>query len=211
MAEYVYIILLALIAAALIADVYTRIKMRHSAGNESEDASDDSAPDTTAQPTMDVATRDAGNAYAGMHAPQLAAAILKDLNCHTEKDEEGNLAFDYQGAHFDLFCDDESAFITVAYLWWEVIPLDKLENVSCMQKAVNAINTTLGKVATFYVIDTDNNRMMVGSKYGGLLIPQIPQVKDYFEALLNDLFRSARSVLNRYVTECNKQGVSVNE
>lgn len=161
------------------------------------------------QTFMNVKTKnlDMDNEFDGMTTQEMAEAILRKLNCQVEKEDDGTMSFVYQGATFNLFSESDSPFMTIAFLWWESVSLDNLENVSCMQKAVNSTNATVGRVTTFYVIDNDSNRMLIGSKYGAILVPQVPMPMKYMEALLADLFQSSRIVESRYIDECKKAGI----
>ena len=179
----------------------------HETEQKNESNADDKPAASEGQPVYNVKTKDMENEYDGMKAPQIAAAVLKKLNCQSETEEDGSILFSFQGATFNLFSSDESPFITIAYLWWETVPLDKLEQASCMQKAINAINGSLCRSAIFYIIDNDGNRMLVGSKTSGLLMPEIPNMQDYFEALLAEMFQSARAVVDKYHEECRNEGV----
>lgn len=160
-------------------------------------------------PLLNIKTKNMANEYDGMKAPEIGEALLKKLNCQYEKDDDGSITFSYQGAVFNLFSSAGSPFITIAYLWWDSVPLDKLEHASCMRKAINDINLTFRRTTTFYSINEKDNQMIVGSKCNGLLMPQIPDLTDYFESNLSELFQAARSVDTKYREECSKEGLEI--
>ena len=101
----------------------------------------------------------------GMDTPTLVKAILKDLNCkYEESDDHSDYVFSYQGENFVARAPDKyNPRIRIFDLDWYHCPLSNLEEMSCMQKAINAANTRQMCTAVYY-IDNDRKEMSVYSK-----------------------------------------------
>ena len=117
--------------------------------------------------TMNVNTKplNSDHKYAGMDTPTLVKAILKDLNCkYEESDDHSDYVFSYQGENFVARAPDKyNPRIRIFDLDWYHCPLSNLEEMSCMQKAINAANTRQMCTAVYY-IDNDRKEMSVYSK-----------------------------------------------
>ena len=73
------------------------------------------------------------------HTKDLCIELLKQLNCEVfvSEEEENRLDFKYQGEHFIIDATNESFFINIWDPGWYVVPLDDLEQMSNVRKAVN--------------------------------------------------------------------------
>ena len=65
--------------------------------------------------------------------------------------------------------------------------MDDLEQMSNVRKAINTINTH-GGVTIFYSIEEEGQKFVLHSKRQCILTKEIPHVKEYLRALLNDFF-----------------------
>ena len=114
------------------------------------------------------------------------------------EEEENRLDFKYQGEHFIIDATNESFFI---YIWdpgWYVVPLDDLEQMSNVRKAINTINTH-GGVTIFYSIEEEGQIFVLHSKRQCILTKDIPQVKEYLKALLGDFFTAQNKLREEIV------------
>lgn len=136
----------------------------------------------------------------------LTLQILRRLNCqYTEDKENGCIYFQYQGGHFITFANNQN-FVNIGFPSWRELPLDDLDAVATMQRAVNHVNNTVSYATAFYSIDTEEGVMEVSAKCAGILTETIPQIDDYYQALLQSLFIAARFVDSTYEEERAKQG-----
>lgn len=156
-------------------------------------------------------TSDADNssvAYAGMKPRELCKAILHDLNCKTEEDEEegsDRLAFKFQGETFCIIVSDDCLLATIYDFSWGSVELDDIDEVSRVRKIINEINFQYGGHTLFYTMDTDNNRMVVHTKRQILLTPEIPNLENYMTAMLSGFFEVQRAMAHELDKERMKK------
>ncbi len=138
---------------------------------------------------------DEGNKYSGMDTRRLCEAILADMNCTVEQDDdiEGRVAFVYQGETFHMDFSPNCLVVTVWDFAWGAVSLDNLDEVSGLRKIVNEVNIRQGATA-FYTIDKEYNRMLVHSKRDFMIVPEIPGVAAYMRAMLAGFFNLQRAL-----------------
>ena len=135
------------------------------------------------------------------HTKDLCIELLKQLNCEVSvaEEDEIRLYFEYQGEHFIIDATNESFFINIWDPGWYVVPLDDLEQMSNVRKAINTINTH-GGVTIFYSIEEEEGQKFVlHSKRQCILTKDIPQVKEYLKALLGDFFTAQNKLREEIV------------
>lgn len=146
--------------------------------------------------------------YAGMKPRELCKAILHDLNCKTEEDEEegsDRLAFKFQGETFCIIVSDDCLLATIYDFSWGSVELDDIDEVSRVRKIINEINFQYGGHTLFYTMDTDNNRMVVHTKRQILLTPEIPNLDNYMTAMLSGFFEVQRAMAHELDKERMKK------
>lgn len=147
-------------------------------------------------------------AYAGMKPRELCKAILHDLNCKTEEDEEegsDRLAFKFQGETFCIIVSDDCLLATIYDFSWGSVELDDIDEVSRVRKIINEINFQYGGHTLFYTMDTDNNRMVVHTKRQILLTPEIPNLDNCMTAMLSGFFEVQRAMAHELDKERMKK------
>ena len=119
----------------------------------------------------------------------LCIELLKQLNCKAavEEEDENRLYFEYHGEHFIIDATNESFFINIWDPKWYIVPLDDLEQTSNVRKAINTINNYSGTTIV-YCIEEEGQKFVLHSKRQCILTKEIPHVKEYLRALLNDFF-----------------------
>lgn len=138
--------------------------------------------------------------------PTLMKRLLEKLNCQYKEDDDGSLFFQYQGEHFWLQTSKESAWVRVIDLQWYDCSLDQLEEMSCMQKAINSINS--GQICSaVYSIDKDEDKMIVYSKYDFVMASVIPSADQLLAAVLANFFRLKQAVVTEFEKEKQRIGV----
>lgn len=153
-------------------------------------------------------TDNSSAAYAGMKPRELCKAILHDLNCKTEEDEEegsDRLAFKFQGETFCIIVSDDCLLATIYDFSWGSVELDDIDEVSRVRKIINEINFQYGGHTLFYTMDTDNNRMVVHTKRQILLTPEIPNLDNYMTAMLSGFFEVQRAMAHELDKERMKK------
>ena len=119
----------------------------------------------------------------------LCIELLKLLNCKAAvaEEDENRLCFQYQGELFVIDTSNESFFIDIWDPRWYIVPLDDLEQMSNVRKAINTINNYSGTTIV-YSIEEEGLKFVLHSKRQCILTKEIPHVKEYLRALLNDFF-----------------------
>ena len=123
------------------------------------------------------------------HTKDLCIELLKQLNCKAAvaEEDENRLCFQYQGELFVIDTSNESFFIDIWDPRWYIVPLDDLEQMSNVRKAINTINNYSGTTIV-YSIEEEGQKFVLHSKRQCILTKEIPHVKEYLMALLNDFF-----------------------
>ena len=188
----------ALIIAVLAVVAFVVYELVHRYKNGSEPAEDDYADNKSAsenvneeenfkkEKTINVRV---GNKYAGMDTPTLVKAILKDLNCkYEESDDHIDFLFSYQGENFVARAPDkDNPRVRLFDLDWCRCPLSNLEEMSCMQKVINTVNTRQMCSAIYY-INKEAKEMVVYSKADFHLWCDMPHPDDYMRMWLGNFF-----------------------
>ena len=139
------------------------------------------------------------------HTKDLCIELLKQLNCEVfvSEEEENRLDFKYQGEHFIIDATNESFFINIWDPVWYVVPLDDLEQMSNVRKAVNTINNYSGTTIVYY-IEEEGQKFILHSKRQCILPKDLPHVKEYLRALLDDFF-AVQKWLSKEIATQNKE------
>ena len=157
--------------------------------------------------TINVKTKDImeNNEFEGMDTPTLVRAILTKLNCQQEENEDGTLVFSYQGETFWVNSRSDTSWIRIVDLSWFNCPLDQLEEVSCVQRAINSANS-VQQCTACYIIDKEENQMRVYSKADILIKSVFPYPDQYLQSWLAAFFRLQQEVALQYQKEKQKVG-----
>ena len=123
------------------------------------------------------------------HTRDLCIELLKQLNCKAAvaEEDENRLCFQYQGELFVIDTSNESFFIDIWDPRWYIVPLDDLEQMSNVRKAINTINNYSGTTIV-YCIEEEEQKFVLHSKRQCILPKDLPNVKEHLSALLNDFF-----------------------
>ena len=115
---------------------------------------------------------------------QLLVDTLEKLKLEAKVDEDFKefVMTDFQGEHFRIKIENKK-FIEVQDLHWYEAPLDNLDNLLIIHKAMNWINMTTS-CRMVYTIDDDENKVNLHTQTTLLWIPEIPEIDQYLEATL---------------------------
>ncbi len=123
----------------------------------------------------------------------LVLRTLKNIGCQ-KIEEEDRISFSFQNENFIIEAADECQFINVLDPWWYVSPIDDIENLSRIRKAVNQINL-LHHYTVVYSFNEEEKIIGVHTKRNMLFNAQITGLEDYMIATLNNFFTIQRDVL----------------
>ena len=121
----------------------------------------------------------------------LCIDLLKQLNCTAAvaEEDENRLCFQYLGELFVIDTSNESFFIDIWDPRWYIVPLEDLEQMSNVRKAINTINNYSGTTIV-YCIEEEEQKFVLHSKRQCILPKDLPNVKEHLSALLNDFLQS---------------------
>lgn len=144
--------------------------------------------------------------YAGKSAKDLLVAVLRQLNCKVEFDEENadKMFFTYQGENFCAVASNDCLVATLYDFAWGGVDLDDLDEVSMLRKAINDVNMYT-PVTLVYTIDKDENKMIAHTKRQVLMVPQIPDLEKYLAAMLSSFFDVQRSLAQELDNLCKEK------
>ena len=145
--------------------------------------------------TPNMQTEETNHDYSGLKPRDLIIAILKNLNCKIEFDDEDpeRIYFTYQGETFCTNADNECLMVTIYDFSWGSVDIDDIDEVSNLRKAINTTNLYSGLCA-MYTMDIEHHRMIVHTKRQILLTPEIPNIENYLMAMLSGFFDTQRTL-----------------
>ena len=163
-------------------------------------------PDVSTQPEASADIQQKEKQDEPPHTKDLCIELLKQLNCEvtTSKENENRLYFEYQGEHIVIDASNDSYFIEVWDPWWLIVPVDDLEQMSNVRKAINTINSWCG-TTIFYTIEEEEQKFVLHSKRQCILPKELPNVKEYLMALLNDFFTVKKWLNEEIIVQQNKE------
>ena len=118
----------------------------------------------------------------------LCLELLRQLNCEVCV-EHDDIYFTYQNEKFMIEASNDSAFITIWDLHWDMVDSENIQNVENMKKAVNRTNHLVHNTV-LYILYKEEKSYYILSKLQCLLMPNIPNTKVYLSATLDDFFRT---------------------
>ncbi len=132
----------------------------------------------------------------------LCLELLRQLNCEV-RIEHDDIYFTYQNEQFMIEVSNESAFITIWDLHWDMVDSENLQDVENMKKAVNRTNHLVHNTV-LYILYKEEKSYYILSKLQCLLMHNIPNTKAYLAAIFNDFFRT-KQCYSQVLDEMDKE------
>lgn len=117
---------------------------------------------------------------------ELVVAVLKKIGCQPDINEEGHIAFKYQGDDFYIAVEDEARFIMVWNPWWASIGVDN-PALPYLKEIVNLVNVD-SLVTTVFTSDESEKNIGLHSKCHTIFIPHEGRLDEYLRAILDHFF-----------------------
>ena len=136
----------------------------------------------------------------------LCLELLRQLNCEV-RIEHDDIYFTYQNEKFMIEASNESAFITIWDLHWDMVDSENVQDVENMKKAVNRTNHLVHNTV-LYILYEEEKSYYVLSKLQCLLMHNIPNTKAYLAAILNDFFRT-KQCYSQVLDDIGKEGAQI--
>lgn len=146
------------------------------------------------------------NEFKNMNTLDLAKALLHKLECKYEMRDDETILFSFQGEHFILIIPKNAHIVRIWDCGWFNVPLDNIEELSCIKKAINTSNINDMCVAV-YTVNKDDNTLEVHSNKFAILVPEIPEVENYFRFLLESFFIQHRNLYSEFDKEKLSLGI----
>lgn len=118
----------------------------------------------------------------------LCLELLRQLNCEV-RIEHDDIYFTYQNEKFMIEASNDSAFITIWDLHWDMVDSENIQDVENMKKAVNRTNQLVHNTVLYMSYEEEKSYYIL-SKLQCLLMHNIPNTKAYLAAIFNDFFRT---------------------
>lgn len=119
----------------------------------------------------------------------LLQLALHRLNLQYEFDAEQNFIVRYQGETFRIVAEDENVYLQIQDLRWYDAPLDDIDNLSLLYKAVNECNMR-NMVRLVYTYDRAENELSLHALYDILWMSQIPDIEALLVASFEKMLRA---------------------
>ena len=133
-----------------------------------------------------------------LHTKELIMRTLRAIGCNpsVKEEDEDQIEFEYQGGRFSIIAFDTSAFAYLFFVWWYNSPLDNIDALSAIQKAVNKANCRYIGCNVMYTFKQDENLVGVHSRSQLLFTPEVPHLDDYLVSKLQEMFRVRHDVVH---------------
>lgn len=169
------------------------------AAHEAESDNDETGPTISeSNPTPAI------NQSTTMGTKDLCLQLLQKMNIKTIKDEneEDSFYFEFLGERMSFKANNKNSFIILFDTFWKKFPVENLEMVTLARKAVNRANIEYNGFKLLYTFN--ENTMWIHSNTYELLVPEIPQVEDYFRQMLEQ-FLYAHKAFDEAMYELMKE------
>ena len=133
----------------------------------------------------------------------LLTSTLRKLNIEYELDRDNDFIITYHGEKILLFVRDDDSMLHMKDFFWYSAPLDDIENLSILHKAINECNTRCLNTLV-YEYDNKENEINVHSTRDLLWIPQIPDIDKYLREALDDMLKM-HNYLFRWLEEIRRE------
>ena len=133
---------------------------------------------------------------------QLALDTIEHIGSEPKYTEEGRIQFEYQGVIFLMEAVNDCMFVNLIWPWCHSFSKFDIDEFARVRQVVNDMNAR-GTASVFYGI-SDSDDVAVHIKKHFLLVPQIPDLEDYMKLMLDNFFRTART-LDLEIEKCRLQ------
>ena len=142
-----------------------------------------------------------------LHTKDLVMRTLRAIGCEpsVNEEDESRIDFQYQGGNFFMLTADRHLFTYLYFVWWYDAPLDNIDALSAIQKAVNNANCRNIGCNVMYTINQEENIIGVHSRSQMLFSPEISTLNEYLRSKLQELFEVRNNVVMAIRSEIGEQ------
>ncbi len=130
-----------------------------------------------------------------MTTRNLIQLALRKLGIAYDFDENNYFLFTYHGEYLKILANDDSPCIYIYDIWWYEAPLDDIDNLNMVHRAVNEYNIIGGAKLTYTY---DNERGMVGvhTILRTSIMEQIPNQDQYLRSHMDFILTAQHNFYN---------------
>lgn len=138
-----------------------------------------------------------------LHTKSLVMRTLRAIGCEPSinEEDENRIDFQYQGGNFFIITADNYLYVNLYFVWWYDAPLDNIDALSAIQKAVNNANCQPIGCNVMYTINKEDRIVGVHSRSQLLFSPDIKGLDRYLTTELQELFEVRNNVVMEIRTE----------
>lgn len=133
---------------------------------------------------------------------QLTLNTIEKNGSEAQDTEEGHIQFEYQGVIFLMEAVNDCAFVNLIWPWCHSFSKFDIDEFARVRQVVNEINLQDTVSVVYTIADSDDVALHIRKNF--LFIPQIPHIEDYLKLMLNEFFRTART-LELEIEKCRMQ------
>ena len=133
---------------------------------------------------------------------QLALNTIEKIGSEPQDTEEGHIQFEYQGVIFLMEAVNDCAFVNLIWPWCHSFSKFDIDEFARVRQVLNDINLQDTVSVVYTIADSDDVALHIRKNF--IFIPQIPHIEDYLKLMLNDFFRTART-LELEIEKCRMQ------
>lgn len=133
---------------------------------------------------------------------QLALNTIEKIGSEPQDTEEGHIQFEYQGVIFLMEAVNDCAFVNLIWPWCHSFSKFDIDEFARVRQVLNDINLQDTVSVVYTIADSDDVALHIRKNF--LFIPQIPHIEDYLKLMLNEFFRTART-LELEIEKCRMQ------
>lgn len=141
----------------------------------------------------------------------LLFSVMQNLNLDYEVVEDGVILFKYQGENMQILASDDKKYILIRDLWWYSAPLDDIENLSILHRAVNECNLQNAINVIAYTQVRDENIIGLHTFRVLLWIPELPEIDHYFQGALDSMLYIHQRFYDKMESIRREQHIEANQ
>lgn len=130
-----------------------------------------------------------------MTTRNLIQLALRKLGITYDFDENNAFRITYQGEHLIIDAKDDSVWITIYDVWWYDAPMDDIENMNLVLRAINDYNR-FGDVKLIYSFDDERGKIGVHAIMNAIFVEQIPNWDQLLRAYMDEVLASHQHLYN---------------
>ena len=124
---------------------------------------------------------------------ELVISVLKKIGCQPNENEEGNIAFKYQGDDFYIAAEEENRFIMIWNPWWGSISATN-EALPYLKEIINIVNINSLVTTVTMVDEDDENSIGIHSRCHTYFTPNEGELEDHLKMLLDMFFDTHNAI-----------------